>query len=668
MKFNQSFKKPIGLLFALLPLAAIAPLCCHAHEQSVHMAITDAAARSSDELTVFLRNELGLDNAPFDVVPKLVAHPPPSENFSDAGYAPVSWLAFGSHHEDASVARSCDHFYKVLSSPVLGLTDKDEPFDLLYAFQLPSPIYDSFTWASRGNLREPRFASLQGDINTENWPSARSYQYAGLTSPNKPTRDENLAHMLYALGHVIHLNQDLAQPDHTRNDNHAQRHWIEKYGQDTYLKCTPEELKIRFPLRGHGRYPWRQAAFQKLEDFWDRHTYNGSAKALNDDAPSLAYLPDEVPQNQLGLAEFSNGNFLGEDSLYKEYFAYTDQHYFPLPSLQSSTDLRATVHAAGGTKLRGRYVKVEYLKNGVAGNRVFSRKIADGIPVVHHSVLTYTGVRIPISLSSLVVQLSSTIRSPNVLGDFHSILIPKAIEYSSGILDYFFRGFIVLDATISNTGRCTITVWNNSYQDLTGGQFSLYYDESNGNRNPVPGFACDYPGRLNDSFSPNDPHSFTCSFNPPSGDVARYTLVYSGGTIGVGGDGKALDPVDASIANAVCSFVLIWYQVSANDPGAAIYISQLHVDPWGYGDNNGPPDPGLRSGEYWGSVSTDTTDTRGEYDVKLASDRNVTCTLKRFFNTPSAPVSTESINIAPGSWYSTSHRVTVDGEYNLKTY
>src|SRR5581483_7613028 len=146
-----------------------------------------------------------------------------------------------------------------------------------------------------------------------------------LTTGSPVGRDEHLAHMLYALGHVLHLNQDTSQPDHVRNDAHYSKRWIENYGLNTY-----REQPDAFPTMNTGGWQWwNNNGFTKLKDFWDRGIYNGNASALDADANNGPLL---------GLAEFSNGNFLGEDAVYAEYLRPGNIHYFPYPSRDKSTD------------------------------------------------------------------------------------------------------------------------------------------------------------------------------------------------------------------------------------------------------------------------------------------------------------------------------------------
>jgi hypothetical protein len=50
---------------------------------------------------------------------------------------------------------------------------------------------------------------------------AREYQLKSLTETTKVDREKNAALLFRTLGQVIHLVQDMAQPQHTRNDPHS---------------------------------------------------------------------------------------------------------------------------------------------------------------------------------------------------------------------------------------------------------------------------------------------------------------------------------------------------------------------------------------------------------------------------------------------------------------
>ena len=212
---------------ALLVAVQFSAALCNAHDEQVHERLTLSAANSSENLKAFLRDSLGENNEPFSTSPMLVWYPPPAgTTWPTSGYPPLAWLTRGAYWEDIQTygtipkpLRSMDHFYTLLPKPVRGLTDESEPF-VVGSWLFPGGIVNSFNWGSEKGVLGPYWGLTSVGQNTETWQDARDYQLAALTSSSKAIRDENTAHMLYALGHVLHLNQDLSQPDHVRNDNH----------------------------------------------------------------------------------------------------------------------------------------------------------------------------------------------------------------------------------------------------------------------------------------------------------------------------------------------------------------------------------------------------------------------------------------------------------------
>jgi hypothetical protein len=524
---------------------------CLSHDTPVHEAITEAAALASPELTAFLAQQIGEDNAPFLARPKLLFFPGVTpDSFSVSGSSPIEWMKKGSVMEDDEIitaafgkysgpARFQNHFYTPTTVPPGKLTDGFNGFD--------SGV-DSFSWAwERDSLISVRlFGVLIGTYqNHDSWQNARDYEYTALTDPIKSVRDQNLAHMLYSLGHVVHLNQDLSQPDHTRNDNHnagpptRDPHvWIEPYGLRTFTSrpdwFTPP------PESERGWQRWRNVGFTKLEAFWDRNLYTGAygntaqdARALNDDANSIS-------GTGLGLAEFSNGNFLGEDAKYRDCWPSPIQkHYFAFPTLATSTTFPEIVAAFSPYDEEATY------RDGSVGTHVYIRKIADGIAVPHHSKLTYLHSWTFYSNPRGGLR-DTTINDPLVLDDYHAILLPKAVKYSGGLLDYFFRGKLEVTFT-SDPSNYHVHVVNKSGQQLKGGSFQLFCDDAVGNRSLVtcPALTAAYTGGLADNAS------FDFDFARAQG-ATQFIVVYKG-TIGVSGS-SAIDPVDEGIAIASAIF------------------------------------------------------------------------------------------------------------------
>jgi hypothetical protein len=542
MKTNR-FRLQLSAIFLLSELMVPKSGLCH--DTPIHTSITENAASVSAGLTAFLGEQFGLNNSPFLSSPKLAFNPGSAPNmFSVSGAAPIVWMKKGSVMEDeeqysfllglySGIARPQNHFYTPTEVPAGRLTD---------GFAGIGTWMDSFSWAWQRNVTAGPSPGYQ---NHDSWQNARDYEYAGLTAGSKSARDQNLAHMLYSLGHVLHLNQDLSQPDHTRNDNHNPGRpthdphvWIEPYGLRLF-RSRPDWFTPP-PESERGWQWWRDAGFTKLEAFWDRNLYTGAygntaqdAKALNDDA-------NAVPGAELGLAEFSNGNFLGEDAKYRDCWPSPIQkQYFQFPTLATSTTFPEILAAFSP------YDEEVTYRDGSAGTHVYIRKIADGIAVPHHSRLTYLHSWTFYSNPRGGLR-DTTINDSLVLNDYHAILLPKAVKYSAGILDYFFRGKLEVTFT-SDPLNYHVHVVNRSGQQLKGGAFHLFCDDSAGSRNPVdcPGLTTAYTGGLADDAS--------LDFDVARAQVAtQFVLVYQG-TIGVTGN-AASDPVDDGIAIAVATF------------------------------------------------------------------------------------------------------------------
>jgi hypothetical protein len=125
---------------------------------------------------------------------------------------------------------------------------------------------------------------------------ARTYQFKSLTQSTKVDREANTALLFRTLGQVIHLVQDMAQPQHTRNDPHAgclfsiggEHSWYEDYIETRARndRYRSRELFIPRPPSFNGILSQGYTApkFTTYRDFWTR--------------------PDAA-----GLADFSSRNF-----------------------------------------------------------------------------------------------------------------------------------------------------------------------------------------------------------------------------------------------------------------------------------------------------------------------------------------------------------------------
>jgi hypothetical protein len=409
--------------------------------------------------------------------------------------------------KDDGGARSLHHFY----DPLTGLGLSNIPYD-----DRPTSGtigIDSFTWASKRNS-----PGTFGTFNVWSWQNARDYQWLGLTAASSSVRHDTLINMFRAVGQVVHLVEDASQPEHVRNEQHlTPSSPIENFGGKNVasLSYLPDMLD------------WKAAGFRKLEDFWDRQIYTGSASSLGADANGGL---------QLGIAEFSNGNFLGGRHVYAEYFIPGRVEYYPFPSRDTSTNYKQVKsNPSVGAE-------TYTLKNGQPVKGIYLKKNSDGVVVNHHSRMNYLGAK---KVSGPAGKPFCTIKDDKVQADYHARLIPKAVAYSAGLIDYFFRGYISVEVTWdSPLQKYTLKVRNDSDEAFgSGGTFTVLKEMANGDRASI------YQGVLNATLAPNGTVDLT--FDGPVSGAAKFIVVYKG-TIGLTGS-SANDPVDANIAIATTS-------------------------------------------------------------------------------------------------------------------
>src|SRR2546427_7984081 len=74
---------------------------------------------------------------------------------------------------------------------------------------------------------------------------------------------------------------------------------------------------------------------------------------------------------------------------------------------------------------------------------------------------------------------------PTVWDDNYGVLLPRAIAFSTGLINHFFRGRMNLRRNPSGSGWF---IDNVGQEDLSG-SFAVYYDDASGNRQAITGAA-----------------------------------------------------------------------------------------------------------------------------------------------------------------------------------
>jgi hypothetical protein len=432
---------------------------------------------------------------------------------------------------DGGGYRSLNHFYDPLYS-AYGRGLSDVPPD-----RRDVAGTNSFAWASISNCAAFNYSGFLGFIgrnenktNKWSWQNARGYEWLGLTATNQIQRQTNLDNMFRAVGQVMHLLEDTSQPQHVRNEQHVDK--LGKIAWESPIEDWGNDNVTNLNYGDGSMLDWRDAGFTKLEDFWDRGFYKANGdQALIDDATGTD------PTKTLGLAEWCNGNFLGARHLYPEYYQPGDIRYYPYPSRNHSTDyIQKRANLASG-------IQPLILKTGPQGQAIYLNKTGDGVTFPDHSRFDYFGAKFP--HFGMI-----TINDNNVLSNYHNVFIPKAVEYSAGLLDYFFRG--TMSVSLGYDGGSdvyTFTNKNTSGQDFYNGSFSLFEEDTNGTRTLAQQYSL--IGILSDGSSTN------ITLSGPVTSGTKFIVIYQG-TIGQTNN-SALDPVDAGIGIAVAGSETVWH-------------------------------------------------------------------------------------------------------------
>lgn len=339
------------------------------------------------------------------------------------------WLAEGANLEDKSsfgfpilgTTRSFNHFHNPLKPwSQAGLDDW-----VVFHYTGES----SLLWAQDGTNQQ-NFP--EGDWS---WQKIREYYYLALNSANDSERQANFAKTFRGLGHQMHLIQDTAVPDHVRNDAHPEdaifgknilngSAYFETWAKERFRNVN--ELKSFAPEPSYSEVSFNvsYSGLSPMTQLFDAEEYNGSN-------PSISLTQ--------GLSEYTNANFFSEDTIFAaERYSADNGHYFPYPK-SISTDLQ---NYLAGIKPEETVVA----EDGNTDTGIWISKNADGENVGHFvrtGKLTKWFYNI---FGEGELFYKTFYRDEKCHSDYAQKLIPRAVGYSAGLLNYFFRGTLEISA------------------------------------------------------------------------------------------------------------------------------------------------------------------------------------------------------------------------------
>ena len=366
--------------------------------------------------------------------------------------------------------RSYNHFYDPINNvrlhyPILGSSvDVD-------CTSFPSNggfCYTSVDWAI-GTLNTLSTTPTE-DTNRHNhftWWDARNNYFWALTQQATAAdgatyalqregatanRMRRWATAFHSLGNVLHLLGDAAQPQHTRNDPHTPYILLDTAAQQAYEPYTNARVLHDLTSPGHGtdfiRSFFGSSTTVVLPDF-DAATLDGypipQFKRPQDFFTTRSI--DGFVSARRGMADYSNRGFFTAGTL-------PPGDVYANPPTPISASSGYTVLDLPCTELSNTY------SNGAVQCQEFLRTVPDTINSgfadhVPPEYASYSG-QIPLAtqsewdevsqefgITSSATQFVMRLKNFQVESDF---LMPRAIGYSAGLINYFFRGQLEVTA------------------------------------------------------------------------------------------------------------------------------------------------------------------------------------------------------------------------------
>jgi len=343
-----------------------------------------------------------------------------------------TWIEIGATREDFPATRSLNHFH--------------------------SPLRP---WASAGGLLGQSSVYWQqnpdqGLGGTWSWPVARQRLFEFLTLPTPAARAQALADTARALGHVMHMVQDAATPAHTREDSHLIH--------DGY-EARIEELRGSLDATLRSRFQAFLNASSTLPST-SIFTPTGDPRApvpvarLVDSDRYAGTLPSYSVGADVGMADYTSGGYVSDDTIFLG---------FALPRRESLGP--AVFDPPADTP----------------GARRYFPKTTDGDTVSHFVAEGALYERL-LFRGQLV---GGFMLDDKVYEDYAARLIPRAVGYSAGLLNYFFRSSFDFNVGVSandaSARLLTISIPPELTAETMDGTFTLYAEDQDGLRSAVAG-------------------------------------------------------------------------------------------------------------------------------------------------------------------------------------
>ncbi|CAH1194090.1 conserved exported hypothetical protein [Candidatus Nitrotoga sp. BS] len=417
----------VRLLVLVASLISAPPVA--AYKQSTHEAMSRNAVIASDiNKDSAVMSQLGLP--PFATDPRFS-----TSAFFASPTTILELFAKGANDEDDGL-RSLHHFFNPLTNASMYTPPwSDSPDWAVSAPDDPSSVKFSFKQA-----REYLWQATANPLN--------SYAF----------RQKQFGMMFESLGHVIHHLEDMTQPQHVRDDQHCDIdlcRLVGQYSPSLYESFTAKEDGT-LPFGGYDPVysSADTASFNTMRNFWTTTVNDNTGK---------------------GIAEYTNRGFVSKGT-------NLDTTVFAQPALGSSTALDTDIATLCGEDALMGYAACPAGLSGAM--TMYSSIVTD-----NYRTTAGTRVNSRTSTQSIFDQDLQDAGGGQIFSlnrfNFHtaqSLLIPRAVGYSAGLINYFFRGkmqislppdgvYSLIDGTTTGFSKVKLGLTNASPpgEDMTDG-------------------------------------------------------------------------------------------------------------------------------------------------------------------------------------------------------
>ena len=385
-----------------------------AYEIETHEVLSEAALDASALVAdVSQLGRLGLQRGVRD----------PRQRFADSKSERLTVLGLvrqGARYEDDFLTlppRPLNHFF----DPATGKGLSIDP--LQYVGILPVSVLSLIAGVNATNQASPDWALDSTVANNFSRKALSNFMYDAYTKPQKAERDAATGRVFETIGRLIHHVQDMAQPQHVRNDAHLHFDLFEQ------LCPTPPNPGLEDPVCPI----YRALRAPSLYEQWTQSLPESALRVTGyapvygaEDRTTFAHPRRFWIHDGKGLAEFTNRNFFSAGTMQR----------VP-PSMGPASDVRAGDLCAGAVPA----CEVQYLDYYV---RFFASNVDDRLRPTAGGSNPHAAAE-----SIYSADFKRIVAGPEVLTvnrftfkQDHEYLLPRAVAYSAGLIDYIFRGEI----------------------------------------------------------------------------------------------------------------------------------------------------------------------------------------------------------------------------------